>query len=153
MNGIFYSFCYLSSSVWSSKSSAATSLCQYTRHRQSCTSRNISLELPDFYLSSYSYTSIYTLILSDTVATNLTLLWSRIIGPLLLKRCYSGSLVATDRRYSSDECANIICPLLLEFTVTTGLLTSTHLLLVDRKHNLYLIYKRRHDLKQNTIWW
>jgi hypothetical protein len=53
--------------------------------------------------------------------------------------------------YSSDGRADVIYPSLLESTVAAGLLTLAHPLLLDKKHNLHLGLKRRHNLKQNTI--
>jgi hypothetical protein len=49
--------------------------------------------------------------------------------------------------HSSDGCPDIMCPSLLNSTIVMGLLTSAHPLLLDRKHNLYLVYKRRLNLK------
>jgi hypothetical protein len=74
-------------------------------------------------------------------------LWPRATGPSLLKRLYSGSSVA----HSSDRRADVIYSSILESTVATGLLTSGHLLLLDRKHNLYLVYKRGHNLLITTF--
>jgi hypothetical protein len=84
--------------------------------------------------------------------------WPRATGPSLLKRHYSSSSVSMGRRRpsllwspSSDGRVDVICPSLLESTVATGVPMSAHPLLLDRKHNLHLICKRRHNLKQNTI--
>jgi hypothetical protein len=80
-----------------------------------------------------------TLLQLATVATSRKSLWPRTIGSSLLNHRYSGSLVATGRRCSS----------LLWILVATGVLTSAHPLPLDRKHNMYLVCKRRHNLKQN----
>jgi hypothetical protein len=81
-------------------------------------------------------------------------------GPWLLKHRYSGSSVVMNRRRllllwllatTGVHTAYVICPSLLESKVVTIVLTSAHPLLLNRKHNLYLICKRRHNLKQNTI--
>jgi hypothetical protein len=52
---------------------------------------------------------------------------------------------------SSNGRADVICPSLLKSTVTTDVLMSAHPLLLDEKYNLHLVYKRRHNLKQNII--
>jgi hypothetical protein len=47
---------------------------------------------------------------------------------------------------TSDGRADIICPLLLESTVERGMLTSAHPSLLDRKHNMHSVYKRKYNL-------
>jgi hypothetical protein len=82
-------------------------------------------------------------------------LWLQATGPSLLKHHYSDSYgpktPITTVDHSSYGCADVICPSLLEFIVATSLLTSGHPLLLDRKHNLYLVYKRRHNLLITTF--
>jgi hypothetical protein len=47
---------------------------------------------------------------------------------------------------SSDERADIIRPSLLMSIIATGLLTSAHPSLLDRKHNMHSVCKRKHNL-------
>jgi hypothetical protein len=49
--------------------------------------------------------------------------------------------------HNSDGHADVMYPLLLESIVGTSLVTSAHLLLLDRKHNLHLVCKKRQNLK------
>jgi hypothetical protein len=51
---------------------------------------------------------------------------------------------------SSDGHADVIYLSLLESTVTTGVLPSTHPLLLDRKHNLHLVCETKHNLHLRT---
>jgi hypothetical protein len=82
----------------------------------------------------YTYTSWWW-ITTTTRHVHKTL-WPRAIDQSLLKRHYNGSLVAMGHRY----------PSLLLLIVAMDVLTSAHPLLLDRKHSLHLIYKRRHNL-------
>jgi hypothetical protein len=79
---------------------------------------------------SYSTTSLLP---TGTVATGRKSLCPLTTGPSLLKCCYSGGTVATDRRRPSllwpllaTEVLTSLCPSLLGATVVTDKLTSLH---------------------------